>query len=76
MCAGADAPGSDSLTQEEQVSSLTMAAFDECLLNVDLPALNIPRSLPAAARLLICPAIFLLDWGHRPFVHLAAVCAF
>ncbi|BDA44827.1 probable transcription factor VIP1 at C-terminar half [Coccomyxa sp. Obi] len=40
---GADAPGSDSLTQEEQVSSLTMAAFDECLLNVDLPALNIPR---------------------------------
>lgn len=43
VCAGADAPGSDSLTQEEQVSSLTMAAFDECLLNVDLPALNIPR---------------------------------
>ncbi|EIE21590.1 hypothetical protein COCSUDRAFT_66962 [Coccomyxa subellipsoidea C-169] len=40
---GAEAPGSDSLTQEEQVSSLTMAAFDECLLNVDLPALNIPR---------------------------------
>ncbi|CAL8469435.1 g8976 [Coccomyxa elongata] len=40
---GAVAPGSDSLTQEEQVSSLTMAAFDECLLNVDLPALNIPR---------------------------------
>ena len=41
--AGKDMPGSDSLTQEEQVSSLTMGGFDDCLFSVDLPPLNIPR---------------------------------
>lgn len=38
---GKDMPGSDSLTREEQVSS--MMAFDDCLLSMDLPPLNIPR---------------------------------
>ncbi len=36
-------PGSDSLTQEEQVSSLTMGGFEDCLFSMDLPALHIPR---------------------------------
>ena len=43
LFAGKDMPGSDSLTQEEQVSSLTMGGFDDSLFSVDLPPLNIPR---------------------------------
>jgi hypothetical protein len=41
-------PGSDSLTREEQVSSLTIGAFDDCLLNIDLPNINITRCLASA----------------------------
>ena len=40
---GKDIPGSGSLTQEEQVSSLTMGGLDDCLFSMDLPALHIPR---------------------------------
>ena len=65
--AGKDMPGSDSLTQEEQVSSLTMGGFDDCLFSVDLPLLNIPRCAPGMQHAPVQPA----GW-HRVTAHVEA----